>query len=263
MKPNTDYFNLTNKVAIITGAARGIGAECGRLLAWHGVKVVLTDISEKEGSNLADEIKGIGGTATFKQHDVTREEQWIDIIQSTITQYKGLDILVNNAGINKVNMVEDLTVEDWRRVMAVNAESAFIGTKYAILAMKPGGAAGKGGSIINISSTGGIVGVLAEAAYCASKGAMRLFTKVAALECGKLNYGIRVNSVHPGGIQTDMIDDAYAQYGKLNVDPSIFPAASEFGRTQDIANGVLFLASEASRFITGSELIIDNGYTAQ
>ena len=251
---------VMGKVAIITGAAGGMGRAIASLLAKEGAKVTLTDIDEDNGKKVAEEIRRDGGEALFVKHDVSSEGDWSEVIEKTLAEFGKLDILVNNAGVMLIKEIKDMSLEEWRRLMSVNLDGAFLGTKYAIRAMKRSG----GGSIINMSSAAGIVGTLDDtSAYCASKGAVRLFTKAAALECSKAghNYNIRVNSIHPGITQTPMTeamlkDEAIKK--RLEADHPIGCVADPI----DQAYGVLYLASDESRFVTGAELVIDGGWTA-
>ena len=260
---------VKGKVAIVTGAARGLGKAQALLLAKEGAKVVATDINETLGKRLPEEVKREGGEAIFIKHDVSNEQGWREVIEKTLSEYGKLDILVNNAGVLLHHTIEDLSLEDWRSVLNVNLEGVFLGTKYAIGAMKKSG----GGSIVNISSIAGLVGMPDTSSYVASKGAVRLFTKSAALECSKLklDYNIRVNSIHPGFIYTEMVD------GVIKTDVEKFGITMEeakklyedmtmmghFGEPEDIAYGVLYFASDESKYVTGAELVIDGGYTAK
>lgn len=260
---------VKGKVAIVTGAARGLGKAQAVLLAKEGAKVVATDINETLGKRLPEEVKREGGEAIFIKHDVTNEQGWREVIEKTLSEYGKLDILVNNAGVLLHHTIEELSLEDWRSVLNVNLEGVFLGTKYAIGAMKKSG----GGSIVNISSIAGLVGMPDTSSYVASKGAVRLFTKSAALECSKLklDYNIRVNSIHPGFIYTEMVD------GVIKTDVEKFGVTMEeakklyedmtmmghFGEPDDIAYGVLYFASDESKYVTGAELVIDGGYTAK
>ncbi|MGE0225321.1 MAG: glucose 1-dehydrogenase [Acetobacteraceae bacterium] len=248
---------LDGKVGIITGAASGIGAATARVLAREGAKLVLTDLDDAAGRALAEEIGGV-----YVHHDVTDEAAWPDVVAAAETRWKRLDILVANAGIGIMGPAIEMSLADWRRQMAINVDGVFLSVKYCIPAMRR---AGNGGSIIMLSSVAGLRGSAGLAGYSASKGAVRLFAKSMALECAQAQDGIRVNSVHPGIIAT-------AIWGKLPrgantpLDPYRIAAAQvpigQAGEGEDIANGILFLASDASRHMTGSELVIDGGMTA-
>ena len=251
---------VKGKVAIITGGAGGLGKAQTLLLAKEGAKVVITDIDEVRGKSVVEEVKGQGGKAIFIKHDVTSEIQWSRVISETLEQFGKLDILVNNAGVMFLKNIEDTSLDEWRWLMSINLDGVFLGTKYAIGAMKKSG----GGSIINMSSTSGIVSVPNGPAYCASKGGVRIFTKAVALECSKagLNYNIRVNSVHPGLTKTPMTEGIRNDEDLTREAMSLHPIG-RFGEPEDIAYGVLYLASDESAFMTGAELVIDGGWTAQ
>ena len=250
---------VKGKVAIVTGGAGGLGKAHALLLAKEGAKVVVTDTNEAQGKRVAEEINEQGGEAIFVKHDVSSEKEWDRVIRETLERFGKLDILVNNAGVNIWKKIEDTTLDEWRWLMSVNLDGVFLGTKYAIGAMKKSG----GGSIINISSVAGIVGTLDTSAYHASKGGVRIFTKAAALECSKAgyDYNIRVNSVHPGVIKTAMVEGLLNDEDKMKSALSWHPIG-HFGEPEDIAYGVLYLASDESKFITGAELVIDGGWTA-
>jgi 3(or 17)beta-hydroxysteroid dehydrogenase len=251
---------VKGKVALITGAASGIGQATASLLAQEGAKVIVSDISVSGGKDTVDEIKNKGGDAIFVKHDVTSEHEWNNIIEKAVGTYGKLDVLVNNAGISPYKSIEDTSLEEWRRVMAVNLEGVFLGTKYAIKAMKKTG----GGSIINISSAAGIVGFKNSAHYCASKGAVRTFTKAAALECSKVgyDYNIRINSVHPGVIDTPLKRSLDKFHTSTEVDIENIIPIGRMGQPIDIAYVVLFLASDDSEYATGAEFVIDGGWLA-
>ena len=247
---------LEGKVALISGGARGQGACEGRLFAQEGAKVVLTDILDEEGEAVAAEIRQQGGDAIYVRLDVTQEQQWQDVIQATVDRYGKLDILVNNAGIFPMVRVEDTSVELWDQVMDINVTGVFLGTKHAIPAMRAAG----GGSIINISSVAGLVGGSRAAAYSASKGAVRILTKGTAVQYA--SDGIRANSVHPGIIVTQMTEELLSDESTREQRLTGTPIG-RFGTVDDVAYGVLFLASDESSYVTGSELVIDGGSTAQ
>jgi 3(or 17)beta-hydroxysteroid dehydrogenase len=252
---------VDGKVALVTGGSLGIGRACSIMLAREGAKVAVTDIDEAAGGEVVQAIKDAGSDAIFIRHDVASEEQWRAAIDRTLEAYGRLDILVNNAGVGKTADIESQTLDDWRFLMSINLDGVFLGTKLGIEAMKRGGS---GGSIVNMSSILGIVGEATASSYNASKGGVRLLTKSAALHCAKTGTGIRVNSVHPGYIMTPMIENAFREnrdqmLGHLT---SLHPIG-HLGEADDIAYGVLYLASDESKFVTGTELVIDGGYTAQ
>ena len=250
-------MRLEGKVAFISGGSRGMGAEEARLFAKEGAKVVIGDVLEDEGQRLAAQIGEEGGEALFVALNVTSEAQWQAAIAATVARFGKLDVLVNNAGIGGHGTVESTTVEDWDRVMDINAKGVFLGTKVAIPEMRRAG----GGSIINISSQLGIVGVdNSSPQYQASKGAVRLLTKATAIQYAGEN--IRANSVHPGPIVTPMTESGRADPNRNQVTLSRIPLG-RYGEAEDVAYGVLFLASDESSFMTGSELVIDGGWIAQ
>lgn len=253
---------VSGKIALVTGGGLGLGRASALLLAREGAKVAVTDVKEDEGRAVADEIIDAGGEAIFLRHDVASEADWDSVIATAVSRFGGLDILVNNAGVALGANVEATTLEQWRWLMAINLDAVFIGTKRAIAVMKGRG----GGSIINLSSIEGIIADANLAAYNASKGGVRLFTKSAALHCAKAGYKIRVNSIHPGYIWTPMVEN----YLAAQPDPAAAKAfvaslhpLGHIGEPDDIAYGVLYLASDESKFVTGAELVIDGGYTAQ
>jgi len=248
---------LAGKVALISGGARGMGAAEARLFAQEGARVVVADILEDEGRAVENDINAKGGEALFVRLDVTRETDWEQAVAATVGRFGKLDVLVNNAGIGGASRVEDTTVEAWERVMAVNAKGVFLGTRAAIPAMRRAG----GGSIVNISSQLGLVGMEESSPqYSASKGAVRLLTKLTALQYAR--DAIRANSVHPGPIVTPMTERRRsdpAQYQRMLARIPL----GRYGQPDEVAYGVLYLASDESAFVTGSELVIDGGWTAQ
>jgi len=250
-------MRLENKVALISGGARGMGAAEARMFAREGAKVVIGDVLDAEGTRVAAEIAESGGDALFVHLDVTHEEDWRSAIGAATSSFSKLDILVNNAGIWRRGRVEDTTVEDWDMILDVNAKGVFLGTKLAIPEMRKAG----GGSIINISSTAGLVGGPRSSAYTASKGAVRLFTKATAVQYAQ--EGIRANSIHPGPIDTSMIQQVWHGEEQSREAALARTPLGRIGTPEDIAYGVLFLASDESSFMTGSELVIDGGSTAQ
>ena len=249
-------MRLEGKVALISGGARGQGAVEARLFASEGAKVVIGDILDDLGRQVEAEIAEAGGDITYVHLDVTSESDWEDAVRAAVDGYGKLDILVNNAGILIRASVEDTTVEDWDRIMDINAKGVFLGTRAAIPAMRDAG----GGSIINISSVAGLQGSPQSAAYSSTKGAVRILTKSTAVQYAKEN--IRCNSVHPGIIYTDMTSDSLdTEEGQRNWMSRV--PLRRLGQSEDVANGVLFLASDESSYMTGSELVIDGGITAQ
>lgn len=248
---------LDGKVAIITGGARGQGAAEARLFAQEGARVVFCDILDDEGKSVEVEIREAGGEATYVHLDVTKSEDWRKAIELAEGSYGNLNILVNNAAILIRKGVEETTVEEWDRVMDVNVKGVFLGTKQAIPSMRRAG----GGSIVNISSIAGLVGNSSSGvAYSSSKGAVRLFTKATAIQYAKEH--IRCNSVHPGPIDTAMTLDARTDPEQQGVWLKRVPMGRS-AAPEEVAYGVLFLASDEASFMTGSELVIDGGVTAQ
>jgi NAD(P)-dependent dehydrogenase (short-subunit alcohol dehydrogenase family) len=220
----------------------------------------MSDINEVAGARIAKEIAEQGGVCVFMKHDVASEADWQRVMAGTLERFGRLDVLVNNAGVTVNKDIETTTLEEWRWVMSINLDGVFLGVKHAMSAMKKTG----GGSIINISSAGGIVGQLWAAAYNSSKGGVRLLTKAAALECSKVghDYNIRVNSIHPGCVRTALLEPLLAKEEMAAIINGLHPVG-HLGEPDDIAYAVLYLASDESKFATGSEFVIDGGYTAQ
>ena len=250
-------MRLANKVALITGGARGQGAVEAKLFATQGAYVVICDILDEEGKRIESEINNTGASSLFAHLDVTDESEWQNVIATTLNSFGKLDILVNNAGIYKWAQVEETTSELWDQTMDINAKGVFLGTKHAIPAMRNSG----GGSIVNISSVAGLIGSANAAAYGASKGAVRLLTKSTAIQYAK--DGIRANSVHPGIIDTPMTTPNLLATQEARDRSASRHPLGRVGTSEDVAYGVLFLASDESSFMTGSELVIDGGLTAQ
>ncbi len=232
-----------------------MGAAEARLFAAEGAKVVLGDVLEEEGRQIEAEIAETGGEAIFVRLDVTSETDWQNAVNAAVERFGKLDILVNNAGIFNRAFVHEQTEEDWDRVMDINGKGVFLGSKAAIPAMRDSG----GGSIVNISSVAGLIGSVASTSYNASKGAVRLLTKSTAIQYAK--EGIRCNSVHPGPIETPMLDMVYPSPEARTQRQDAIPMG-RLGNMEDVAKGVLFLASDEASYMTGSELVIDGGYTA-
>jgi 3(or 17)beta-hydroxysteroid dehydrogenase len=254
---------VEGKIALVTGGARGLGEATGRTLATEGATVILTDILDEEGSTLAKDITENGGKAIYLHQDATDEDRWNEVTAEVVEKFGRLDIVVNNAGIVLDATVEDTTLEGWRRVNAVNSEAVFLGTRAAIAVMKDQDP--RGGSIVNISSIAGLVGIDNLAAYNASKGAVRMFTKSAALHVAKSGYNIRINSVHPSYTWTPMVQLLGDNTGDRDAFFQALSAVHPLGRPgvpMDVAWGVLYLASDESTWVAGSELVIDGGITA-
>ena len=250
-------MRLEGKVAVISGGARGMGAVEARLFAKEGAKVVLGDILEVEGRKVESEIRAAGGEAIFVRLDVTSESDWKNAVDTAVARFGKLDVLVNNAGVSGHGRIEDVTLEMWNRVMNINSTGVFLGTRAVIPAMRRGG----GGSIVNISSQLGLVGVdNSSPQYQASKGAVRLLTKATAIQYAKER--IRANSVHPGPIVTPMTEGRRADPESYRLTVSRIPLG-RYGEPEDVAYGVMYLASDESSFMTGAELVIDGGWTAQ
>jgi 3(or 17)beta-hydroxysteroid dehydrogenase len=251
---------VQDKVAIVTGGAGGLGRAEALLLAQEGAHVVVTDIDQAAIGKVAEEITQSGGKVLALKHDVTSESGWDRVIIETLEKFGRLDILVNNAGVILYKKIEDTSLAEWQWLMRVNLDGVFLGTRSAITAMKKTG----GGSIINIASVAGLIGNPDASAYHASKGGVRSFSKAAAIECSKAGYGynIRVNSIYPGVMETKMADDLKLDENKYKTALS-WHAMGHFGEPKDVAYGVLYLASDESKFITGSELVIDGGWTAR
>jgi NAD(P)-dependent dehydrogenase (short-subunit alcohol dehydrogenase family) len=265
-------IHVKDKVALVTGAAKGIGAATASLLAQNGATVIIGDISEKEGHATADEIVKNGGAAEYMELDVRREDQWQQVVDSIVERHGGLDVLVNNAGVVRQNRLLDTSLKEWQFIHAVNLEGTFLGTKCAIDTMRPEGTSGRGGSIINLSSVGGMIGAPDLSSYCSAKGGVRVFSKAAAVECGAYNYNVRVNSVHPGTTLTPMLEQEFLDMVDHGVTDSVEGAKQiymdmqvlpEFAQPRDIAPMILFLASDAAKFVTGAEFVVDGGLTAQ
>jgi cyclopentanol dehydrogenase len=248
---------LAGKVALISGGARGQGAVEAKLFTQEGAKVVFGDILDEQGKRVEEEIHAQGGEATYVHLNVTREQDWQSAVQLAESQYGKLDILVNNAGIAIHGTIEETSEDDWDHLMGINMKGVFLGTKHAIPAMRRAG----GGSIINISSGAGIAPAPGtSAAYAASKGGVRLFTKATAVQHAKDH--IRCNSVHPGPIDTPMVRGPQTDPARLAELTGRVPL-SRLGTSEEVAYGVLYLASDESSYVTGSELVIDGGRTAQ
>jgi NAD(P)-dependent dehydrogenase (short-subunit alcohol dehydrogenase family) len=266
---------VKGKVALVTGAASGIGRACAVLLAREGAKVIATDVQDDMGKDCVAAITKAGGEAAYLHHDVTREDAWENAIAETKARFGRLDVLVNNAGIAIAGPVTEILLNEWRRQQAINLDGVFLGVKHALPLMRASG----GGSIINMSSLAGLKGAAGLTAYCATKGGVRLFTKAVAMECAAAHDNVRVNSVHPGiietpiwgGIATGLAGDSPliasgsggANMPDLDAMSTVIVPVGKKGLPEDIAQGVLFLASDDSRYMTGTELVIDGGMSTR
>ena len=258
---------VEGKIALVTGGASGIGAAIAELLAREGASVVATDIDELNGPEVVARIRKGGREATFLHQDVTSEPRWIEVVAEVEKRHGRLDILVSNAGIGiGVPSIVDMTLDDWRRQNAINLDGVFLSVKHCLPLMRKTG----GGSIIMMSSLAGLRGAAGLSAYSATKGGVRLFAKSIAMECATVGDGIRVNSVHPGIIDTPIwgkIPTGATGSGQnAPIDPEerarMATPLARAGRAEEIASGVLYLASDASRYVTGTELVIDGGMNA-
>ena len=241
---------VEGKVAIVTGGASGIGKAAAGILAREGAHVVIADLNEVDGQKVADEL---GANASFVRHDVTDEAAWQSLVADTESRQGKLDVLVNNAGIVITGTVEDTTLEDWRKIQAVNSEGVFLGCKHAIPAMKRAG----GGSIDNLSSVAALQGTPIFAAYAASKGAVRSLTITVATHGRSVKNGVRCNSIHPGGIDTPLVRNL--DFSTITRDSPQSRAGEGLGEPEDIGNAVLYLASDESKLVNGSALVLDGG----
>ena len=248
---------LAGKAALVSGGASGIGLAAARRFVAEGARVAITDRDESLGAAAAREL---GKEAFFMRHDVTSETDWEAAMGESVSRFGGVDIMLNSAGIFRFGNVEDTTLEEWRQTIAVNLDGTFLGCRKAVRAMRE-----RGGSIVNMSSVSGLVGDPDNAAYDASKGGVRLLTKSVALYCAKQGYPIRCNSVHPGGIDTPMVRSYFAARPDPHAEKSAWLRQSpigRLGRAEEIASLILYLASDESSFVTGSEFTIDGGSTA-
>jgi len=250
---------LEGKTALVTGAASGIGLQTSIRLAEEGARVMMTDINLEKVRQQAEKIDA---NATFLKLDITEEEEWISVLDETVKRFDRLDILVNSAGMVLIADVEQITLEDWRKVHAVNLDGTFLGCKHGVRVMKEFVA----GSIINLSSVSGMIGGFNLAAYNSSKGAVRMLTKSVALHCARAGYGIRCNSIHPTFIETPMLESMIRD----SPDPEKARQTlvrqvplRRIGKPDDVANMIVYLASDESTFVTGTEMVIDGGVIAQ
>jgi NAD(P)-dependent dehydrogenase (short-subunit alcohol dehydrogenase family) len=263
---------LEGKVALVTGAAGGMGRAIARRLAHEGAKVVLTDLRREQVEAVASELATDGVEAIGLAHDVTSETDWNRVVGETVRRFGEVSVLVNNAGSFVMESIEHSSLESWRKMFTVNVESVFLGTRAAMVAMKKNGRDRESpNAIVNVSSIGGLIGAAFTTAYSSAKGAVTLLTKCAALECAKLGYAIRVNSLHPGLSDTPMQNvllDGHVRYSGYSSRETARIAMVDayplgrLGRPTDIADAAAFLASDMSRYMTGAELVVDGGLTA-
>jgi 3alpha(or 20beta)-hydroxysteroid dehydrogenase len=261
-------FDLTGRKALVTGGARGLGEGMAQALAAAGASVMIGDVLTSLGKDAAGKLAAGGAKAGFVKLDVTQEDDWLAAVKATIETLGGFDILVNNAGIEVTALVADLEPAELRRMLDVNIVGTALGLKHAFRAMRPGGAAGKGGAVVNISSVAATIAFPAIAGYSATKSAVDRLTRVAAMEAGKLGYGVRVNCIYPGLVPTEMGMKLAADVVAAGLFASPEAAvgaiieqtpAGRLGEVADMADAVVFLCSDASRFITGAGLPVDGG----
>lgn len=248
---------VAGKIAIVTGGGKGIGHAVAKMLAEEGAQVAVTDIDEAAGRATVDSLTESGHAAAFFEHNVASEEDWERVVEEVQDTFGVPDVLVNNAGIYRIEPIDETTVEDWRQLMDVNVTGVFLGMKHCTPLMREQGQ----GSVINLSSVAGLVGVPGHACYGASKGAVRTMTKDAAIELAEA--GVRVNSVHPAYIDTQMADYGAETQGASKEELDAMHPVGHMGEPDDVAYAVVYLASEESKFMTGAELVIDGGFTAQ
>ena len=248
---------VSGKTALVTGAARGIGRAAARMLAEEGAQVALTDIDNEAGDAAAQSLTADGHEVAFFEHDVTSEADWERVVDEVEAALGVPDVLVNNAGIYQIEPMEEMSVSDWRRLMDINVTGVFLGMKHCTPLMREH----ERGSVINLSSVAGLIGLSGHTAYGASKGAVRIMTKDAAMELA--DAGIRVNSVHPAYIDTQMADYGAEVQGATKEELDAMHPIGHMGEPDDVAYAVTYLASEESKFMTGSELVLDGGFTAQ
>jgi meso-butanediol dehydrogenase/(S,S)-butanediol dehydrogenase/diacetyl reductase len=249
---------LPNKIALITGAASGIGLKTAQRFAEEGATVVLTDKTEDRLEAAFPSMRAIGGQHRACALDVTSEQAWLETLQLIDSTFGRLDILVNNAGFGRFQSIEETSFADWRALLAVNLDSVFLGTKHSLPLLARSGK----GSIVNVSSIRSLVAGVGTGAYCASKAGVTLFTKATALECAAAGNGVRANSVHPGQVETPLSAAALADPARRRATVERIPIG-RMGQPEEIAEAIVFLASDASSFMTGAELVVDGGYTAQ
>ncbi len=257
---------VAGKIALVSGAASGIGAACARLLAAEGAKVMLVDLNDDLAATVVAEIRAVGGAAEHAHLDVVNEAAWIALMATIKATFGGLNIAINCAGtsVTQLTFPTDTTLEEWHRINSINLDGTFLATKHELALMME--TSPVNGSIVNISSVLGIVGQPGIAAYNASKGGVRLYSKSVALSCAKERVKVRVNTIHPGFIRTPLLEQSIIRYGDIEEGRKFYDnlqPIGHLGEAEDIALGALYLASDESKFVTGAELVIDGGYTAQ
>lgn len=261
-------FDLTGRKALVTGGARGLGAGMAEALARAGASVMIADLLDQEGEQTAEALRSSGAQASFVHLDVTDDASWEAAVSKTVADLGGLDVLVNNAGVEISSLVVDLDSADLRSMLDVNVLGTALGVKHGLRAMRPGGSAGAGGSIVNISSVAATIPFPGISGYSATKSAVDRLTRVAAMESGKLGYGVRINCVYPGLVPTQMGAKLADDMAALGLWPSAEAAVGDvialtplgrLGEVSDMADAVVFLASDAARFITGAGLPVDGG----
>jgi NAD(P)-dependent dehydrogenase (short-subunit alcohol dehydrogenase family) len=264
---------LDGKIAFLSGGARGIGAETARLMVAAGAKVAIGDLLDERGRDTVRALAAAGGEALYVHLDVTRADDWAAAIAAVVARFGGLDILVNNAGVFIAKGIEESTAADWERLCGVNLTGVFLGTKAALPALRERGATSpQGSAIVNLSSIAGVVGSALAPLYSLTKGGITTFTKSTALECARKGYRIRANAIHPGIIDDDMGGQAIAARAQMRGESDLAAARAQagaahpigrLGTVTDIANGIVFLASDDASFMTGAGLVVDGGWTAQ
>ncbi len=261
-------FDLTGRKALVTGAARGIGAGIAEALVKAGASVMIGDVLSEQGQETARKLSAGGGKAAFTRLDVTKDADWASAVAATVSELGGFDILVNNAGIEITSLIVNVDADDLRRMMDVNVVGSLLGLKHAFKSMQPKGSAGQGGAVVNISSVAATIAFPAIAGYSATKSAVDRLTRVGAMESGKLGYGVRVNCIYPGLVATDMGMKLAGDVVEAGLWPNVESAIGDvigqtplgrLGEVPDMADAVVFLCSDAARFITGAGLPVDGG----